>query len=312
MDLTNGGPSARERRTFPLVPLRRRAGLAFGDQPGRRRGQGSEVITYRPYEPGDPVSTIDWAATARLSTATGSDAFIVRSKAVDEAPRVVLVLDHRPAMGLYPAGLPWFAKAEALAEATAAIVHSAEAVRADVGAIDFAGGEERWLAPARRGRVELILDRVTTTDFDAPSDTLERSLWFIGRRANLPAGTFVFVLSDFLAPPSVESWLDVIAHRWDVVPVVIQDPLWERSFPPVGGVELAARDASGGRPGSVRLTRRQAVTLREQHEQRFAALLTDFTSLGLDPVLIDSAEPDAIGDAFSAWADERRRVRWAR
>jgi uncharacterized protein (DUF58 family) len=312
VDLTSSGPSARERRTFPLVPLRRRTGLAFGDQPGRRRGQGSEVITYRPYEPGDPVSTIDWAATARLSTATGSDAFIVRSKAVDEAPRVVLVLDRRPAMKLYPRGLPWFAKADAVAGAAAAIVHSAEAVRADVGAIDVAAGEERWLAPARRGRGALILDRVEATDFDAPVDTLERSLWFIGRRANLPAGTFVFVLSDFLAPPPLESWLDAIAHRWDLVPVVAQDPLWERSFPPLGGVELAVEDPAGGRPGSIRLTRRQAHALRDEHERRFATLLSDFTSLGLDPVIIDSADPDAIGDAFSAWADERRRVRWAR
>ncbi len=312
MELTNSGASARERRIFPLVPLRRRTGLAFGDQPGRRPGQGSEVITYRPYEPGDPVSTIDWAATARLSTATGSDAFIVRSKAVDEAPRVVLVLDRRPAMRLYPRGLPWFAKADAVTEAAAAIVRSAEAVRADVGALDLADGEERWLAPSRRGRAEAILDRVASARFDAPDDTLERSLWFLGRRTNLPAGTFVFVLSDFLAPPPLESWLNAIAHRWDVVPVVFQDPLWERSFPPVGGVELAVEDAAGGRPGSVRLTRRQAGALRDEHEHRFDALLAAFTSLGLDPVIIDSAKPQAIGDAFSTWADERRRVRWAR
>ena len=158
----------------------------------------------------------------------------------------------------------------------------------------------------------VILERVEASDFGAPADALERSLWFIGRRTNLPAGTFVFVLSDFLAPPPLESWLDAIAHRWDVVPVVVQDPLWERSFPSLGGVEVAVDDPAGGRPGSVRLTRRQARALREEHERRFARLIADFASLGLDPVVLDSGEPQAIGEAFSAWADERRRVRWGR
>ena len=49
-----------ERRTFPLVPKRRSIGLPFGDLASRRRGPGSDVIGARRYEPGDPVSTIDW------------------------------------------------------------------------------------------------------------------------------------------------------------------------------------------------------------------------------------------------------------
>ena len=89
---------ARERQTFPLVPRRRLVGLPFGDLPSRRRGHGSDVIGTRPYEIGDPVSTIDWFASARLSAATGRDEFIVRDHASDEAPRVALVCDRRPAI----------------------------------------------------------------------------------------------------------------------------------------------------------------------------------------------------------------------
>lgn len=307
---------SRERRAFPLVPRRRRTGLPFGDLPGRRRGAGSEVIAHRPYEPGDPVSAIDWAATARLSAVTGSDAFVIRSKAADEAPRVALVIDRRPSMALYPAGLPWFAKRDALREATVAIVLSAEAARADVAALDFGDGDVDdawWLPPGRRARAWQVAERDRVAPFDAPDDTLERSLAFLGRRrANLPAGTFVFVLSDFLAPPTTEALLDAIGHGWDVVPVILQDPLWERSFPAVAGVGVPVADPRDGGTTLVRFRRTRADALREEHERRYAELLTLLTSLGTEPIAIESSDPVDVDNAFAAWAEERRRLQWAR
>ena len=87
------------------------------------------MIGTRPYETGDPVSTIDWFATARLSAVSGRDEFVVRDRSADEAPRVVLVCDRRPAMGVFPPSLPWLEKPRALAEAAAAIVASAAAAR---------------------------------------------------------------------------------------------------------------------------------------------------------------------------------------
>ncbi len=108
---------AGDRRTFPLVPRRRLTGLPFGEAPSRRRGQGSEIVGYHRYEPGDPVATIDWFASARLTATSGEDAFVVRHHAADEAPRVVIVVDRRPEMGLYPAPLPWLHKPAALLEA---------------------------------------------------------------------------------------------------------------------------------------------------------------------------------------------------
>src|SRR3954452_11322264 len=107
-------PVEDRRRIFPLVPRRRLTGLPFGDLASRRRGHGSEVIGSRRYEPGDPVSTIDWVAAARPSSARGGGEVGVRDRAADEAPRVTLLLDRRPSMGLYPAPLPWLSKHEAL------------------------------------------------------------------------------------------------------------------------------------------------------------------------------------------------------
>src|SRR4029078_12968263 len=86
----------RHRRPFPLVPRHALTGMPFGRLPSHRRGPGSEVIGSRPYRPGDPVSTIDWGATARLSAATGRDEFIVRERLSRDAPPAAPARDLRP------------------------------------------------------------------------------------------------------------------------------------------------------------------------------------------------------------------------
>jgi uncharacterized protein (DUF58 family) len=300
--------SARERRTFPLVPRRRLTGLPFGDLPSRRRGHGTEVIGSRPYEPGDPVSTIDWFASARLSSASGGDDFVVRDRAADEAPRVTILLDRRRSMGLYPPPLPWLSKRETLREAAISIAASAAVARADIAALDFGDGEPWWLPPGRRDRPWLVAARAAEAPFDAPDDNVLQALAFLAqRRTDVPGGTFLFVISDFLEPVPPDAWLDAVGHGWDVVPVVIQDPVWERSWPDVAGVGLPVAHA-----GLVRLGRRKTARLRAEHEARYAALLAELQSVGLRPVELGSSDPYAVDEAFLAWAEERRRGRWAR
>ena len=305
-----------ERQTFPLVPRRRRlVGLPFGDLPSRRRGPGGDTIGARPYVPGDPVSTIDWFATARLSAAKGRDDFIVRDRSADEAPRVAVLSDRRPAMGIFPSSLPWLEKPRAIVEAATAIVASATAARSDVASLDLAGGAgPYWLPPGRRDRMWLVPERLgEATPFDAPEDNLEQAFGFLGGlRSDLPPGTFVFVLSDFLVSPPAVAWVEALAHGWDVVPVVIQDPVWEQSFPPVGGVTVPIADPRSGRVALVRLTRRQAERRRRANELRHRGLLAELASLGLEPVVVRTSDPQAIDRAFIAWAELRRQSRWAR
>ncbi len=75
-------------------------GLAFGGVRSVRRGIGSDVASSREYRPGDDVAWMDWAASAKLSAARGSDEFIVRERFADEAPRVVVLCDRRPSMSI--------------------------------------------------------------------------------------------------------------------------------------------------------------------------------------------------------------------
>jgi uncharacterized protein (DUF58 family) len=124
----------------------------------------------------------------------------------------------------------------------------------------------------------------------------------------LPRGSFAFVVSDFLHPPPESFWLDALERGLDPVPVVVQDPLWERSFPEAGGVVLPVAGATGGRVRPVRLTRREAAERRRVHEERFEALLERLFVLDVEPVVIASSADDDVLDAFVAWAGPRR---WA-
>ena len=239
--------------TFPLAPRRRFAGLPFGGMNSVRRGSGSDVAGSRPYRPGDDAHSIDWNASARLSSAHGADEFIVREYIAEEAPRVVLLWDRRPAMSLFPRPLPWLAKPEAVRVAADLVSEATLAARGFLGYLDLDDEKATWVAP--RSEHELP-DAARGGAFRASEDNLAHAFDFLARQhPPLPGGTFIFVFSDFLAPVSDDTWVFTLERGWDVVPVIVQDPVWERSFPEVGGVVVPLHDRSTGRFVSVRLDR---------------------------------------------------------
>ena len=284
--------------TFPLIPRRRVLGLAFGGLHSVRRGAGSDVAASRPYRPGDDVGKIDWPASARLSLARGTDEFVVREHFAEEAPRVVVLCDRRPSMLPFGEPWPWLDKAEALRQATRLIGESATAARGLLGYFDEAETAPFWHPPRSEGELALLdLNR----PFGAPHDTVARALrHLIEHPRDLPAGTFVFVLSDFLAEPERDDWLRALERRWEVVPVVIQDPVWEQSFPDLGGLVVAY---DGG--GLVRLSEAEAERRSRENEERRRDLLQRLRALDLEPVLVSSHEHRDVLYSFLTWADQR-------
>jgi uncharacterized protein (DUF58 family) len=293
--------------SFPLIPRGRLIGLSFGTMRSLRRGTGSDVAGARPYRPGDDVRTIDWAASARLSSARDSDEFVIRERYADEAPRVLIVCDRRPEMSFFSPPLPWVDKAEAMRQAALLIMESAAFVGGFVGYLDHADGDPYWIPPRGARRLwELMEERLPSQQFSAPSDTLQRALGHLAEhRRAVAAGAFVFCLSDFIPSPPEEMWVAAQENRWDVVPVVIQDPTWEQSFPDVAGIEVTLRDPRTGRAAPVRLRRREAAGRRRANEERLAALLQGFAAVDIDPVLISSSDRAEILGSFLEWADAR-------
>ena len=299
-----------ERQTFPLLGLRRGIGIFGRERTSTHRGNGYEMASSRPYHPSDNMRAIDWGASARLSSARNADEFIVREHYAEESPRVVVFVDRRPAMQLYPLEFPWLHKPAAVATAGRMIVDSVLAAQGLAGYLDFADPHApRWLPPRRHldaARIrEHELPRPTWT---APEDNLQLGFRHCARsRHDLPRGTFIFVLSDFLEPPPLALWRSAVELGWDVVPVIVQDPRWEQSFPDVGGLVLPFAGPDGSALPA-RLTAREAAERRIANEERLRKLLHDFAKLDVDPVLLSSHEPLDILDAFLHW-HERRHLR---
>src|SRR5438132_13489323 len=200
---------------FPLVPRRRLIGLSFGGMHSARRGMGSDVAGSRPYRPGDDVDQIDWAASAKLSSVRDSDEFVVRERYAEEAPRVVVLCDRRPEMAFFEPPLPWLDKAAAMRRAVELVIESVAVARGFIGYLDYAGGAPFWRPPQSEREVWQIRERhLDWPEFAAPENSLDQALGFLGEhRFALPAGSFLFVLSDFLAPPREASWPHALEHH---------------------------------------------------------------------------------------------------
>jgi uncharacterized protein (DUF58 family) len=276
-----------------------------------RRGSGTDVAGSRPYHPGDDMDAIDWAASARLSTAKGRDEFVVRERFAEEAPKIVIVCDRRPQMAHFASPLPWLDKPAAMRHTVELVLASAGAAGGFVGYLDYADGEPHWRQPkGERKLIELKDERLWSMEYGGPADWLERSFEHLANhpRAVSP-GTFVFVLSDFVPAAPDEVWLTAIANRWDLVPVVIQDPVWEQSFPDVSGIVVSLRDPATGRVRSVRLRKKEVEARRAANEQRLEELTETFRLLDIDPILLGSSERSEILARFLVWTDLRRTRR---
>jgi uncharacterized protein (DUF58 family) len=291
---------------FPLIASRRSRSLEIAGRTSRRRGSGDEIAGSRPYRRGDPIRQVDWAASARLSTAHGRDEFVVRDHFAEDAVRVVVVVDRAPSMSLYPDSLPWLHKPAAVREAVGMIVASTAAAAGLIGLADAGGKEARLDRPRRDPAARLAVEsHVRTAAADGPPDSLDRALGLLLRHGAyaVPPGSFVFVLSDFLPAPVYDTLRAAVAAGWDVVPVIVQDPCWERSFPDVSGVTVPFAAPLDRSLALVRLSRREARERRRANEVRTATLESTLASLGLDAVMLTTDDRHAVHAAFLAWSD---------
>jgi hypothetical protein len=91
----------------------------------------------------------------------------------------------------------------------------------------------------------------------------------------------------------------------------VQDPVWEQTFPLVGGVAIPYADPQTGRVFPVYVTKREAGRLRDAHEARSEALVRDFRSLAIEPVHVHTHDFGELLAAFLRWADLRQMWRGA-
>jgi uncharacterized protein (DUF58 family) len=294
---------------FPLVPRRRLLGLAFGAVESLRRGRGFDLAGSRPYAPGDPVQAIDWKTSARLATARSTDEFVVLERYSEESPRVIVVVDRRPGMALYGDDTPWLSKPHAVQAVVELVEASARAARGLLGYVDRASAPDGvgfWRAPRDQSHADEVHERVRAAPFDASPSSLDDAIVGLGElRRDLPAGSFVFLVSDFLSPPSPETWASAASRGWELVPVVVQDPVWEQDFPSIASLVLPIADPGTGRVALVRLSQQEVEDRRRANRDRLAALLGELEARDLTPVVVSTTDPEEILGAFLEWHERR-------
>jgi hypothetical protein len=220
-----------------------------------------------------------------------------------------MVADRRPSMSLYPE--PWLSKPTALRALWKLVSSTALGELGLVGYLDASGSRTAsWLAPSAGAGLEHVDQHLADSAFAADDAALDDAFaHLVDVRRSLPPGTFVFVCSDYLSAPEPAWWARALAYRWDVVPVILQDPVWEQSFPAVEGLVVPFADPATGRMRAIRLRRGEAAERRRANEERLALLLGELRALALEPVVVAGAEQPAVLEALSTWGETRLAVR---
>ena len=289
-----------------LEPHVRIIGSLFGSSPSRRRGQSDDVVSGRPYQPGDDVRRIDWATSARLSAIRGEDHFVVRESYGEEAPFVCFTVDRSPSMALYPREYPWLHKPDAVRQIAEVVSLSAGHYHCPLAFLDA----DNWQPPSTSTAPDELAQLLDEGAYGRAEETID-SLFGRLRTVEhmLPGGSFVFCCSDFLAVPTERMLAMVVDAGWELVPVVVQDPLWEQSYPEAAGeVALPVCDEAG-RFRLLRQSRAEVSERRRVHEARLRRLEELFTGYGFPPIVISETGTDALAEALRSWNLRRRPLR---
>lgn len=279
---SGGGPSSG--KTYPdfkNVARMARAELkgvasSVGLKARRRRGQGTDFMDLRDYEPGDPVKAIDWKATSRRRKP------IVRRYQEDIDQEVVFLVDtgyrlHRPA----GEGLLLDRALDALLLLSWVALKHQDSV-----ALMSFGADERWVPP-RKGPGALpafmnaIYDLESGPGASSPAAALEAALARLRRRS-------LIVLLSNLQEEDGESlsWImPLAARRHLVLAVNIREEEFRSS--------LARGRGSGEKSeGSEALERAAAF----RFQRRRAALALRWESMGILNLETDAASltPDLV------------------
>lgn len=186
------------------------------------KGRGMSFSESRAYVEGDDVRYVDWNASARMRS------LCVKQFVEERELSVCILLDLSPSMFFGSISLT---KAEAAIEAMSMLSFSALHNNDRVCLIMFDGSGYK-IIPFTKGyhrSVQFILEAMQFHGEGSPCDLkdgMTRAMQMLKRRS------LVFIISDFYGQ-DYELQLKQLAHRHEVLPVVISDPM-ESQIPDLG------------------------------------------------------------------------------
>lgn len=265
-------------------------GLA-GDYHSVFKGRGVEFAEARPYQPGDPIRSIDWNVTAR----TGEPH--VKTYVEERDLTVFLAVD---VSGSLSYGSRAIVKRDFAAEVAALLTFAATGNGDRVGAALVSDRLELYLPPGRRRNHVLRIVREILTHPGGGATDLGAGLGKV--LGTLKRRSVLFLLSDFLDPLD-ERAVKTAAVRHDLVAIEIIDPRDDEL--PAVAPPVVLEDAETGRLRVVS-GRRQARghAERRRHRRRETARL--FRRLGVDHLVLRTDRP-YLGPLLGFFETRRRR-----
>ncbi|MDR2566011.1 MAG: DUF58 domain-containing protein [Bifidobacteriaceae bacterium] len=196
----------------------RRARLVLdGDYTSVFRGRGTDFEDLREYVPGDPVSDIDWKATARAGKP------LVRRYLPEHKNHLLLLVSTGRSMtAVAPDGT---SKLQLALDVAGVFAHLAIRHRDVVGAVFGDAGGLAAIAPrGSRAHAEYLLQRLSdeTVDPDGPESDLPAVL-DLAVRSRLPHGIAVLITDDADLGPNGARSLTMLHARHQIMVVRIAD-----------------------------------------------------------------------------------------
>jgi len=191
------------------------------------RGRGMAFSEVREYQFGDDIRNIDWNVTARLGHP------YVKIFEEERELTVMLLVDVSRSGDF---GTVASTKREMMTEIAAVLAYSVIANNDKVGLMLFSDRVEKYIPPKKgRGHMLRIIREMLSYEPKGSGTSLSEPLRYLTNV--LRKRCTAFILSDFMAPPFVES-LRIASGKHDVVALRVTDRR-ERELPDMGFMKVA-------------------------------------------------------------------------
>ena len=270
----------------------------LGIWPSRRVGGTAEFEAIAEYQFGDNPRSINWSATAR----TGFFRILKNTRLTETNLAVFLLVDLSPSMDF---GTLRVTKRRLAAELSAVLAHAAWRCGDRVGFIGYGSDVEvEWPLRNPKDYRLLIPQKILETKANGNGQaSLSPALLRLPAKRSL-----VFLISDFQEDfGEIEKALKPVAHRHDVVSIVLWDPR-EKMFPTKRYITVL-KDLETGMMRAVWLggTKRKA-SFQERVEAREQALKELFQTLCMDALWIHQ-ETNFVKEISQLFMARRRPTR---
>ena len=241
------------------------------------RGRGMAFSEVREYQFGDDIRSIDWNVTARLGHP------YVKIYEEERELTVMLLVDVSRSGDF---GTVSSTKRELMTEIAAVLAYSVVANNDKVGLMLFSDRVEKYIPPKKgRGHMLRIIREMLSYEPQGSGTSLSEPLRYITNV--LRKRCTAFILSDFMAPPFIES-LRIASGKHDLVALRITDRR-EREMPDLGFMKV--KDPETGQEMWIDTSSSRVREEYAGHWTRLDAQVSNtFINCGVDSVSISTGE----------------------